>query len=310
MALPIISRQKKQLSTLLTFWIPVKSYRRAIRGIIQLGVCKYFRILKSDRSTRFENELAIGAIMKDEGPYLKEWLDFHILVGIDKFYLYDNESSDNTVKILEPYIKQGIVEYTWFPGKRMQGAAYKDILNKHSNDTRWLALIDLDEFLVPVEHKTIPEFLHSLPRGWAQLIVTWVMYGSAGHKKKPKGMVMENYKYRAADKRNSGIKAIVNPRLFLEYHSPHANLIAGFTIDNNGKKLGRIAQTTNPPDYNKLRCNHYYTKSYEDYMEKYNRGASGCANTEYRNAEKFKLYDRNEVYDTIMDKYIKILKQK
>lgn len=309
MTLPIISKKQKQMSSLLTFWIPIKSYRRALRGILQLGVRKYFRTLKSDRTTKFAHELAIGAIMKDEGPYLKEWLDFHILVGVDKFYLYDNDSTDNTREILEPYIKRGIVEYTWFPGTRMQAPAYIDILNRHANDTRWLALIDLDEFLVPVENKTIPEFLHTLPGNWAQLIVTWVMYGSGGHTKKQDGLVMENYKYHAGDTKLSGIKAIVNPRLFLEYRSPHANLIGGFTIDNNGKKLGRIDQTNNPPPFNKLRCNHYYTKSYEDYIEKYNRGASGCANTEYRNAEKFKLYDRNEVYDPIMDKYIKILKQ-
>ncbi|MBD5400415.1 glycosyltransferase family 92 protein [bacterium] len=310
MSLPVISKNKKRISSLLTFWIPLPSYRRALRGILQLGVRKYFRVLKSDRTTHFEHELAIGAIMKDEGPYLKEWLDFHILVGVTKFYLYDNESGDNTHKILEPYIDRGIVEYTWFPGKQMQAPAYKDILNKHANDARWMALIDLDEFLVPVEHKTIPEFLHSLPGGWAQLIVTWVMYGSSGHKKKPEGMVMENYKYHANDKRNSGIKPIINPRLFLEYRSPHMNLIGGFTIDNNGKKLGHIDQTNNPPAFNKLRCNHYYTKSFEDYMEKYRRGASGCANTEYRNAERFKIYDRNEVYDTIMDKYVNILKKK
>lgn len=310
MALPIISKQRKYLSSLLTFWIPIKSYRRTFRGIIQLGIIKYIRTLKSDRITQFKHELAIGAIMKDEGPYLKEWLDFHILVGVDKFYLYDNGSTDNTKEVLEPYIKNGIVEYNWFPGERMQHPAYIDIINKHSFDTRWLALIDLDEFLVPVEHATVPEFLHSLPGSWAQLVVTWVMYGSAGHKKKPDGLVIENYKYHACDKRNSGIKSIVNPRLLICYTSLHANHIAGFTIDNNGKKLGRINQTNNPPDYNKLRCNHYYTKSFEEYMAKFNRGTATGQSSEYRNAEKFKLYDRNEVYDTIMDKYITILKQK
>ena len=82
------SNLRKILSVFLTFWIPIKSYRRAFRGIIQLGIRKYFKILKTDTITKFENELAIGAIMKDEGPYLKEWLNFHILIGINKFYLY------------------------------------------------------------------------------------------------------------------------------------------------------------------------------------------------------------------------------
>lgn len=308
MALKPVSKQRKFFSTLLTFWIPVKSYRRALRGILQLGVGKYFRILRSDKIRKFKYELSVGAIMKDEGPYLKEWLDFHILVGVEKFFLYDNGSTDNTTQVLKPYIDRGIVEYHYFPGIRMQGPAYIDIINSHCEDTRWLALIDLDEFLVPVEHKTIQEFLHTLPSNFAQLIVTWVIYGSAGHKAKPDGLVMENYKWHA--KRQSGVKSIINPRLLMHYHNPHANFIAGFTIDNNGKKLGRIDQTNNPPAYNKLRCHHYYTKSYEEYMAKFNRGASGCKSTAYRSAEKFKEYDKNEVYDTIMDKYIEILKQK
>ncbi len=306
MALPIISKWRKFYSTALTFWIPVKSYRRAFRGILQFGVRKYFNIIKNDRITKFENEIAIGAIMKDEGPYLKEWLDFHILVGIKKFFLYDNESTDNTTEILKPYIKRGIVEYHYFPGKRMQHPAYMDIINNHSNDTRWLALIDLDEFLVPVNHDTVAEFLHTMPDNFAQLVVTWVMYGSSGHVHKPDGLLMENYKWHA--EKQSGIKSIINPRLLIEYHSLHANFIAGWTIDNNGRKLGRIDQTNNPPPYNNLRLNHYYTKSYDEYIARQARGTATSQSAAYRGPDKFKKFDKNEVYDNIMDKWIEPVK--
>lgn len=63
-------------------------------------------------------DLAIVTIMKNEAPYVKEWLDYHILVGVKKFYIYDNDSDDNLHDILRPYIEQGIVEYTFFPGGR------------------------------------------------------------------------------------------------------------------------------------------------------------------------------------------------
>ncbi len=306
MALPVISKKRIFLSKLLTFWIPVKSYRRAFRGIIQFGIKKYFNVLKQDKNTKFENEIAIGAIMKNEGPYLKEWLDFHIIVGITKFYLYDNDSTDNTKEVLKPYIKKGIVEYNYWPGRAMQMPAYHDILNKHSNDTRWLALIDLDEFLVPVEHDTIPEFLHTLPDGFAQLVITWVIYGSSGHVHKPKGLVMENFKHHAA--KTWGVKSIINPRLLVGYRNLHANFIAGWTIDNNGKKLGYINQSKNPPAYNKCRINHYYTKSYDEYIARLNRGSATTESTQsYRNAEKFKEYDRNEVYDDVTDRFIEKL---
>ncbi|MBO7560155.1 MAG: glycosyltransferase family 92 protein [Alphaproteobacteria bacterium] len=307
MALPKISQQRKFFSKLLTFWIPVKSYRRAFRGILQLGIRKYFNVLHTDKTKKFTNEIAIGAIMKDEGPYLKEWLDFHILVGIKKFFLYDNGSNDNTKEILSPYIEHGIVEYHYFPGKHMQLPAYLDIINNHTEDTRWLALIDLDEFLVPVHHKTVTEFLHTLPQNFAQLVVTWVIYGSSGHIHKPDGLVIENYKHHA--KKTWGVKSIVNPRLLVEYKSLHANFIAGWTIDNNGKKLGYINQTNNPPAYDKLRINHYYTKSYDEYIARLNRGSATTQSTQsYRGTDKFKEYDRNEIYDDVMDRFIEKLK--
>ena len=45
--------------------------------------------------------LTISAIMKNEGPYLKEWLEFHHMVGVEHFFLYDNNSDDKTREILE-----------------------------------------------------------------------------------------------------------------------------------------------------------------------------------------------------------------
>lgn len=307
MALPNISKTRKFLSTLLTFWIPFKARRRAYRGIIQLGVRRYFNVLKTDKTKHFKYELAIGAITKNEGPYIKEWIDYHILVGVQKFYIYDNESTDETAKILKPYIKKGIVEYVYFPGSRMQNAAFIDIINKHCEETRWLAPIDLDEFLVPVKHKSLPEFLHTLPGNAACVIASWVLYGSSGHKTKPEGLIIENYKYRR--KKPAGCKSIINPRLIVQQTNAHVNFFAGYIVDCNGKKLGRIDQSNNPPSIELLRCNHYKTKSYQEYVERCERGGGYSGNS--RKEEKFArwdYYNQDNVYDDIMDKYIEQLK--
>jgi len=309
MALPYMSRWRKFYSTALTFWIPIKIYRRLLRAILQLGVIRYFHTIKTDRANKFTNQIAIGTIMKDEGPYLKEWLDFHILVGIKKFFLYDNESSDNTKKILKPYIKKGIVEYNYIPGAQQQYAAYVDILNKHSFDTKYIAFIDLDEFLVPVKHKTVPAFLKTLPKNFTCVVVSWVMYGSSGHVKKPKGLVIENYKYHQP--KPSGCKSIVNPRLITRLKL-HISDVAGFVIDEKGRKLGYINQTNNPPSANKLRCNHYFTKSYQEFQKRLARGGGANGPKSKRNKEKQKMFqklDTNPVYDNIMDKYIEPVKK-
>ena len=121
---------------------------------------------------------------------------------------------------------------------------------------------------------------------------------------------MENYKHHA-DK-SWGIKSIINPRLVIDITNPHANDIAGFTINENGKRLGRVNQSgLGVLPYDKIRCNHYVTKSYEEYVARMNKGcATNQAIAEYRSLEKFKEYDQNQIHDEIMDKYIKKLKNK
>lgn len=47
------------------------------------------------------NYLSICAVIKNEGPYLEEWIEFHRIQGVEHFYLYDNGSADQTKDILE-----------------------------------------------------------------------------------------------------------------------------------------------------------------------------------------------------------------
>lgn len=47
-------------------------------------------------------------IFKDEAPYLEEWIEYHRLVGVDRFYLYDNNSSDDYMDRIRRYVDEGI----------------------------------------------------------------------------------------------------------------------------------------------------------------------------------------------------------
>lgn len=302
-------RIRQMFIAVATGWLPTKAWRRAMRGILTMGVRNYWRVRRTDKTRQFPHTLAIAAIMKDEGPYLKEWLDFHIAVGVDKFYLYDNGSTDNSARVLAPYIRRGIVDLIPFSGKSRQNDAYIDALARFRDQTKWLVRLDLDEFVVPVRHDSIPQILDTLPRGAAQLILTWVCYGSAGHEKKPRGLVIENFKYHEVH--HHGIKSIVNPRLVVRQSNPHQADVAGFTVDENGRHLGRVHQSTNPPSCNIIRCNHYITKSHEEFIARCRKG-SGSGGRAYANdkAKRFAEMDTNDVYDPVMDRWIEKLKKK
>lgn len=91
------------------------------------------------------------------------------------------------------------------------------------------------------------------------------------------------------------------------YMRVRINEVAGFVIDENGKKLGTINQMYNPPSSNKIRINHYAVKSYDEFIARGRQGDNDGRNT--RTPDMFAARDTNDIYSPIMDKYIDRLKE-
>lgn len=186
------------------------------------------RKITKERASAYRHEIAMVSISKNEAPYIKEWIEFHKLVGFTKFYFYDNESEDNTVDILKPYIDSGLVEYTLIKGKGRQLDAYNDAIAKHKDECRWMAFLDMDEYLMPTKpfekiYNVVSELVSKARKGAAGVGVNWCIYGSSHLERKPKGLISENFIYRGTEKDwgNFHIKTICNPRLVKSYISPH-----------------------------------------------------------------------------------------
>lgn len=277
------------------------------------------RIMKSDNKKQFGHEIAMVSISKNEAPYIKEWIEFHKLVGFTKFYFYDNESEDNTVDILKPYIDSGLVEYTLIKGKGRQLDAYNDAIAKHKNECRWMAFLDMDEYLMPTKpfekvYNVVSELIRKAGKGAAGIGMNWCIYGSAHLEKKPKGLIMENFIYRSKSGSethwgNFHIKTICNPRLVKNYISPHYPIykLGGYSInDSDGKRLwGWFCHDVK---WQNLRINHYYCKSKEQYIQKISRGF-GDRVGEY-DMKQFNDYDLNDVKDESMLVYADKMKNK
>ena len=287
----------KALAEIMAGLIPHKMTRNRWRGILRYGPVNALKLKREiKKNTQSPKDyLSVCVIAKDEGPYFKEWLDWHISMGVDKFYIYDNESTDNTREILEPYIKSGVVDYTYFPGYRMQLAAYDDCLKKHRFDTRWLAMIDMDEFIVPVMHKSIPEFLKPLEKH-PVVEINWLIYGSGGAKKKEPGTMMERFRYHSEPSHplNHHVKSIFNPRRVYGMIGCHeAARINGKAVDSNGNRI-KTAWRDRDAVHDVIKINHYAVRSYEEFVEKQNRGrASGRSRTV--EDEYFKQFDLNDI---------------
>lgn len=277
--------------------IPQKMARNRWRGILRYGLFNAFRLKRKLKmvSTHPETNLAICAIAKDEAPYFVEWIEWHLKMGVEKFYIYDNESSDSTKQVLKPYIDAGIVEYCFFPGYRKQLAAYDDCLEKHRLHTRWLAFIDLDEFIVPIKDSSIPEFLKRF-EGFPAVEINWLVYGSGGAVKKLPGGVMTRFKRHSVPDHilNRHVKSIVNPRrVFTMIGCHEVARISGKASDSHGNPITKNFRDREPLQ-DVIRINHYAVRSYEEFHEKQHRGrASGKARTV--SDDYFTLYDLNDI---------------
>ena len=257
--------------------------------------------------------LSIVAISKNEAPYIKEWIEYHKLVGVERFYFYDNGSTDNTREVLEPYIKEGLVVYNYCEGKAMQIPAYADALYKYKNQTRWMAIIDLDEYIVPVEKDNIPDFLKDY-EAFGGVGINWVVFDSSGHKTKPLadgGLITANYKCVKKDYNWSGnthIKSIVNPKEVKSVFHPHFCVFKNkkYTVDENFKRV--IGCFTEFHSSNKIRVNHYYCKSEEEYLKKVVRGraVNGQEKPFYKDCLNFP----NAVNDYVIQRFVPQLKKR
>lgn len=288
----------KMAAEIIAGLIPCKMARNRWRGILRYGLInaiKLKRKLKSDATTP-KYYLAVCAIAKNEGPYFKEWIEWHRKMGVEKFYIYDNESSDCTREELAPYIDSGLVEYNYFPGSRRQLAAYDDCLENHRFDARWIAVIDLDEFIVPVKDKSIPAFLKRF-ENVPVVEINWLVYGSGGAKKKMPGGVMERFKRHSLPGHilNRHVKSIVNPRRVFSMIGCHeVARISGKAFDSHGSPINRNFHDREPQQ-DVIRINHYAVKSYEEFLSKRARGRARCKDK--RGLEYFSQYDLNDMGD-------------
>ena len=156
----------KVLAEIIAGVIPYKMARNRWRGLLRYGLVKALKLkyrLKRDH-TKPQYYLAVCAMAKNEGPYFKEWIEWHRKQGVEKFYIYDNESTDNTKEVLAPYVESGLVDYCYWTGRKQQLTIYDDCFNRHRLETRWLAVIDLDEFIVPIKDRSIPDFLRRIEK--------------------------------------------------------------------------------------------------------------------------------------------------
>lgn len=269
-------------------------------------------------------ELAVCAIFQDEGPYLKEWIEFHRMVGVKHFWLYNNNSTDDYLKTLKPYIKKGIVELTDWPSNQQghwldfQNSAYADCLKRSLGVAKWVAAIDLDEFIVPVHDKyEVLTTLRALEKSQPQVggvMLFWQFFGTSRLYDIPEGKTMVEsllWKAKVDYPGNHQVKTICRPE-FVE------KIVVHFCIYKPGSGDITLNGHWGPSTtvyVDPLRIHHYFPRTEKYLLEKKIPRRGKYQNKPFTKEEidqEFQRFDKdlNEVYDDTMLKYVPELKQR
>ncbi len=214
-----------------------------------------------------EYSLAICAIFNDEADYLQEWIEYHLHVGVEHFYLYNNNSKDDYLNVLFPYIAQGIVDCTEWPSPQDQDwvpyqiGAYNHCLK--NSKAYWLAIIDIDEFIVPVNEDNILAILSEF-KDFGGLKVFWQNYGTSFLPSLPPDRLMIEsliWKYPWDHERNRTGKTIIQPKKVKKCSiHDHEYFPGHFAVTETGANTYKA-----PISIDKIRINHYWTRA-EDYF--------------------------------------------
>eukprot|EP01024_Parvocaulis_polyphysoides_P000476 TRINITY_DN1011_c0_g1_i3.p1 TRINITY_DN1011_c0_g1~~TRINITY_DN1011_c0_g1_i3.p1 ORF type:complete len:577 (-),score=41.36 TRINITY_DN1011_c0_g1_i3:983-2713(-) len=112
--------------------------------------------------------VSIGTIFKNEAQFLLEWIAYHTIVGVQHFYLFNDESTDEFMEVLQPLVEKNLVTLfnysnTFLNSKfGFQQSFLKFLGDIYYQETKWLLNIDIDEFLVIKDDKyngNINEFI-------------------------------------------------------------------------------------------------------------------------------------------------------
>ena len=269
--------------------------------------------------------LSICAVFRNEAPYLREWIEFHRIVGVEKFFLFNNRSEDDYKSVLTPYIESGLVELTRWPhlvyytdpktGKKLcaQEQAFQATLAKVKDTSGWIAFIDIDEFLFSPRYPTIIEALSGLPQAWSAVGVSWMCFGASDETDWRDTPTIERFTWRPNEPNewNVWYKTIMRlPSNGAVCTSSHTFKTAGGTFLEDGTQLldGITPVPNHPPKSSLLRINHYFTKSRPEWEKRHpaNPGMNAWA----RNENRWGSLQIRDVDDRTIQKWLPELRKR
>jgi len=239
----------------------------------------------------------IGTVFKNESHIMKEWLEHYFFHGVEHIYMINDNSNDNYMDILQPYIDKGVVTLFHADQPHYLGRQI-DMYNIHFipilKSTYWFGIFDMDEFLYSVIEVDLKNMLKSC-ENIAQIQIKNTLFGSNNLIEHPK-YIVPNFTKRHIQHKDCHqlIKYIINTNY--DYASLNIHHAEFLNKDNmtNGKfiYLDYTANLERPC----FTLNHYYCQS-RDFWDTIKCTRGDVNNYLKRDDHLFKLHDLNDIED-------------
>lgn len=245
--------------------------------------------------------LGLTTYAKD-AEYLKEFVDYYTMIGIEKFYVNVNDDKNKLVeKALQGYDN---VEIEYHEVGQLESNSILE--QRAENESEWLVIVDDDEFIVPYKDTMLPDFVRRVASDNVdEIVISGYNFGNSLLDKKTNDSVISRFKFRSIHSTNT--KSFVRPLKRLPTtDNNHSWNVVGDIVDENGMILDKTYRTKYEFCYdftcNDCWINHYRIKSTEECKERVEKKVLIGLEPSF---EKFmQVNNENDVYDNRILKLI------
>lgn len=234
--------------------------------------------------------ICIVAILKGEEPFLDEWLVYHRMLGVDHFFLYDDDPAFRLESFVAPH-REYVTVIPWhgmdrdLPGRMNQIKSYIHSVVKFACHFAWVGFIDIDEFVVLRQHESLKVFLAGFSDVSA-VSFNWHVFGHCGFYENPTDLITASL-IRRMWLPSTQIKTFTRPEAIADIGSPHAcGLLYGCHVDANGLDF---KMELYPGKTDKACINHYQCRSFKHWMQRVSRGDVNFKPGEAPDTEQWRL---------------------
>ena len=253
---------------------------------------------------------AIVCIAKSESDYIEEFIKYHLALGFEYIYIYDNEDIPTYKTLLQKYKNITVIHLPFNNYNiAVQYKALEHFTTTILNNTNitHVAHIDIDEFIALKSHNNICDFIKEYIVGNCEGIgINWRFFGSSNQLEKTNVPVTIRFTM-CEQNGNKHIKTLFKKDNFLKYNTCHdVSLSKGYIKSTNGTIIQ--GPFNNNIDFSIIQLNHYKCKTLHEFQNIRKRMRADIKDNFNENIiEQFNMYNINEVDDLTAHNFYKKL---